>query len=61
MKLATTTDDFCEYITDSRALSYTLDCFRETPFRHFDLSFCAKLPVDFFLNVWYYICVKGRG
>ena len=39
MKLATTTDDFCEYITDSRALSYTLDCFRDTPFRHFDLSF----------------------
>ena len=50
MKLATTTDDFCEYITDSRALSYTLDCFRETPFRHFDLSFCA---VTYPGSVWY--------
>lgn len=50
MKLATTTDDFCEYIKDSRALSYTLDCFRETPFRHFDLSFCA---VTYPGSVWY--------
>ena len=41
MKLATTTDDFCEYMTGTRKLDDTLEYFRETPFRHFDLSFCA--------------------
>lgn len=39
MKLATTTDDFCEYLTRNRKLGDTLEYFRETPFRHFDLSF----------------------
>lgn len=39
MKLATTTDDFCQYVTDPRNIGYSLDFFRETPFRHLDLSF----------------------
>ena len=43
MKLATTTDDFCEYMTGTRELSDTLEYFRDTPFRHFDLSFCGVM------------------
>ena len=50
MKLATTTDDFCEYITGKRELSDTLEYFRDTPFRHFDLSFCGVMYPG---SVWY--------
>lgn len=47
MKLATTTDDFCEYITGTRELDDTLEYFRETPFRHFDQIIKALIKIGY--------------